>query len=138
MLYISYHLKLHRAEYYKHLQNLRETDSWNEWMQFFLNAMKESAKDSYISCCRIHKLLIEDGERIRLLARADNVLRLFEYMKKMPLVHIPSASKVLELSPHTIKRSLEILKDMNIIVEIGAGKRDREYIYKAYYDILND
>ena len=82
VLYISYYLKLHRPEYYKHLQDLRQQNAWNEWMQFFLNAMKKSAEDSYINCCKIHKLLIEDERRIKELARADNILRLFKYMKK--------------------------------------------------------
>ena len=138
ILYISYQLKLCRSEYYRCLQDLRVKGSWNEWIEFFLNSMKESVLDAYRNCSKINELLMKDSKRIKLLPRSDNIMRLYEYMKKMPLVYIPSASKKLNLSPHTIKKSLKILQDMEIVVETTNKLRDREYVYKAYYDILDN
>ncbi len=137
VLYMSYNLKVYRDSYYKHLQNLRDNGDWNGWMVFFLSALKESVSDAYLNCLRIQKLLSTDEQKIKTLPRSENIYRIFEYMKKMPLLHIPSVVKALKISPHTVKKSLEVLIENGIIVSIDDRKRDREYMYKAYYDILN-
>ena len=36
MLYLSLYFKTHRQAYYDHLQLVRETGDWEEWIQFFL------------------------------------------------------------------------------------------------------
>ena len=45
-LYISYYLKKNRIEYYDRMSEVRSKDNYEQWIKFFLNAVKESADES--------------------------------------------------------------------------------------------
>lgn len=46
LLYMSGYLEQHRREYYQRLQEVREKGAIQEWLQFFLTAVKRSADDA--------------------------------------------------------------------------------------------
>ncbi len=46
LLYISGYLEAHRQEYYTRLQEVREAGKIQEWLQFFLTAVRRSADDA--------------------------------------------------------------------------------------------
>ncbi len=46
LLYLSGYLEAHRSEYYDRLQAVRESGSVQEWLQFFLTAVRRSAEDA--------------------------------------------------------------------------------------------
>ena len=54
-LYISYFLKKNRIEYYDRMSEVRNKDNYEQWVRFFLQAVKESAEDAtcllYTSRC---------------------------------------------------------------------------------------
>ena len=52
-LYISYILKKNRIEYYDRMSEVRNKDNYEQWVRFFLQAVKESAEDATEA---IHKL----------------------------------------------------------------------------------
>jgi Fic family protein len=39
LLYLSLYFKTHREDYYNHLQLVRETGDWEEWIIFFLKEL---------------------------------------------------------------------------------------------------
>ena len=46
LLYLSGYLERHRSEYYDRLQAVRESGRIQEWLQFFLTAVRRSAEDA--------------------------------------------------------------------------------------------
>jgi Fic family protein len=46
LLYLSGYLESHRSEYYDRLQSVRERGEIQEWLQFFLRAVKAQADDA--------------------------------------------------------------------------------------------
>jgi Fic family protein len=46
LLYLSGYLEAHRREYYDHLQAVRERGEIQQWLQFFLTAVKRQADDA--------------------------------------------------------------------------------------------
>ncbi|WP_264292449.1 Fic family protein [Tessaracoccus defluvii] len=46
LLYMSGYLEQHRREYYERLQEVRERGAIQEWLQFFLTAVRRSADDA--------------------------------------------------------------------------------------------
>lgn len=46
LLYLSGYLEQHRREYYQRLQEVREQGAIQEWLQFFLTAVRHSADDA--------------------------------------------------------------------------------------------
>lgn len=46
LLYLSGYLEQHRREYYERLQGVREDGAIQQWLQFFLTAIRRSADDA--------------------------------------------------------------------------------------------
>ena len=46
VLYLSHYFKRHRQAYYDHLQAVRETGAWEEWLRFFLTGVIEVANEA--------------------------------------------------------------------------------------------
>ncbi|MDI9634449.1 hypothetical protein QM565_01400 [Geitlerinema splendidum] len=59
-------------------------------------------------------------------------------MKRHPITTIPILSRSLDLSPHTVLKALEGMKEMSIIHEITGKKRGKVYTFHTYLDILEE
>src|SRR3954454_12712774 len=47
LLYLSFYLKTHRADYYRLLQEVRERGAWEAWLEFFLDGVTETANQAF-------------------------------------------------------------------------------------------
>jgi len=56
LLYISYHFKAHRTEYYARLMDVRLRGDWESWIKFFLRGVEESAEMAVQAATEIHQL----------------------------------------------------------------------------------
>jgi Fic family protein len=53
LLYLSLYFKLHRNRYYDHLQRVRTEGAWEEWLQFFLDGVIQTAQEAAENATRI-------------------------------------------------------------------------------------
>lgn len=60
MLYLSLYFKMHRQVYYDHLQLVRDTGDWEEWIKFFLKGVTETANQAVETAKMILKIFTED------------------------------------------------------------------------------
>src|SRR3990172_9443785 len=56
LLYLSYYLKRHRAEYYDRLMAVREEGNWEGWLSFFLRGAAETAAEAVSTARAIVRL----------------------------------------------------------------------------------
>ena len=63
-----------RQSYYDHLQLVRETGDWEEWLRFFLQGVIETADEAVATAHAILKLFHEDKNKIENL---DKIIDLF-------------------------------------------------------------
>lgn len=56
MFYMSAYLEAHREEYYRRLNAVHEENKWNEWISFFLRAVREQAVENTRRATDINKL----------------------------------------------------------------------------------
>lgn len=78
LLYMSGYLEMHRREYYARLQDVREQGSVQEWLQFFLTAVRRSADDAVqraekLVTLRERYLLEASGSRSNLSALVEMI-----------------------------------------------------------------
>jgi Fic family protein len=138
VLYLSLYFKSHRQEYYDWLQRVRSEGDWEGWLKFFFTGVLETADQATQSARLILKLFETDRVRIEELKRATgSTFRVHQLMKARPLLSIPQAAKILELTVPTITQSLEILQQLGIVRETTGRKRGRLFAYSQYLDILN-
>ncbi len=139
LLYLSLYFKAYRQEYYEHLNIIRKTGDWEEWIEFFVKAIKETAQQAADTANQLLKLAERDREKIKGLGRpASSALRVHHALQQRPLLSIPEACEMTELWAATVTSSLKHLEKLGIVTEVTGAKRNRIYRYDAYVRILNE
>jgi Fic family protein len=139
LLYLSLHLKQHRAEYYRLLQDVRETGNWEGWLTFFLEGVALTANQAFDAASRIVALYKEDRERISAESdRANSALRIHDHLQQSPYVTSKRLVAATGLSAPTVNAALEDLARLGVVQEITGRKRGRVYAYVEYLGILSE
>lgn len=137
ILYLSIYLKENRQTYYELLQAVRESGTWETWLEFFLIGVHQSAKQAIQTAAAINDLFAEDIEKIAHLGRARfSCAQTLEYMQHLPQVTAPLLAKELKITTPTARSALNKLKSIGVLEEMTGKKRDKVYIYRKYLSIL--
>lgn len=138
LLYLSLYFKTHRQAYYDHLQLVRETGDWEEWIQFFLKGVIETANQAVVTAQSILKLFKEDRKKIETTGKPSaSMLITHHYLQKYPITDSKKIAKLCEISLPTVNKSLRHLAELNIVKEITGNERNKIYVYQQYLAILN-
>lgn len=136
-LYISYYLKKNRIEYYDRMSEVRNKDNYEQWIKFFLLAIKESAEDAAQTIHVLNNLHEKNVEIIQKLGRAAKTAQmLFAYLEQNPIIDIKKTAADLELSFSTVSGAVKRLVDAGILVQTNNASRNRVFAYEAYLAIL--
>ncbi len=65
ILYLSRYIIKNKGAYYKLLQEVRETDNWENWILYMLSGVEETAKETIILIGRIKDLIFEYKNLLR-------------------------------------------------------------------------
>lgn len=65
VLYLSRYIIEHKADYYKLLQEVRETDNWENWVIYMLDSVEQIAKETIILIGKIRDLIYEYKNLLR-------------------------------------------------------------------------
>ena len=139
LLYLSLYLKTNREAYYDHLQRIRDTGDWEEWLRFFLEGILETANGAAHTTRTILQIFAEDRCRVETLGQsASSALRVFGQLQAGPLLTITKTAEVLQLSVPTVITAIRNLEKLDIIRELTGRPRKRLYVYRRYLDVLNE
>ncbi|MEB3330831.1 MAG: Fic family protein [Candidatus Sericytochromatia bacterium] len=139
LLYLSYFLKQHRAEYYDRLQAIRTDGHWEEWLAFFLRGIREVA-DQATSTAR--RILAMREEHRRLLERegkaSGNMVRALDTMFHQPYLTPKALAEALDLNYQTANTLLARLSELGLVTEQTGYKRNRKYAYQPYLALFEE
>ena len=136
-LYISYFLKKNRVEYYDRMTEVRTKGNYEQWIIFFLQAIMESAGDAASAIDELISLHDTNTSVISKLGRASkNTMLVFDYLESNPIIDIGKTAEALSITFNTASSAVRRLVDAGILVQTGAGGRNRTFAYEAYLDIL--
>jgi Fic family protein len=139
LLYLSLFFKQNRADYYRLLQEVRERGTWEAWLEFFLDGVRQTADQAFDTAIRIAELFKHDREHITSTGdRAGSVLRLHELLQTNPYLTATAAAKRSGLTMPTVNGALAELVKLGLIIEITGRKRGRVFCYKAFLEILGE
>lgn len=106
VLYLSHYLVRNKNEYYRLLQNVRDTDDWEAWILYMLEAVEHTAKDGTATVERIGQAMMDYKHRIRSsfsFYSQDLINHLFahpytkiEFLMNTLKISRPSAAKYLD------------------------------------------
>ena len=136
-LYISYYLKKNRIEYYDRMSEVRSKDNYEQWIKFFLNAVKESADESVDTIKKLSDLHDANIEKINAMGRAaKNARAVFDYLEQNPIIDIGKTAEELKLAFSTVSLAVNRLVDAGILIKTNNANRNRVFSYEDYLAIL--
>ena len=134
ILYLSRYIILNKGDYYKLLQEIRETDNWDNWLLFMLEAVEQISKETIELIGKIRSLIFEYKNILR-----DNYKfysqDLLNNLFKHPYTKIEFIERDLGVSRITAAKYLnELTKDGLLRKErLGTGNY---YINERLMDLL--
>ncbi len=138
LLYLSLFFKQHRQEYYDRLDAVRGQGDWLGWLRFFLEGVRQTARQATDTTARILRLFDEGRRKVEGLGRkAGSAERVLDQLRRHPITTIPNAAAQLGLTAPTVRSAVESLEALGIVREITGKQRDRIYLYDQYVRILD-
>jgi Fic family protein len=134
VLYMSRHIVRTKADYYRLLQEVREGDTWEEWVLYMLEAIEQTAAAGIETIQAIKGVFLDYKHRIRANFKfysQDLINNLFSH----PYTKIEFIQKDLNVSRLTATRYLDLLADGGFVQKQRIG-RSNYYINRPLYGIL--
>ena len=139
LLYLSLHLKQHRATYYDLLDRVRTDGDWEAWLAFFLDGVCGAADSAVATAARLDALFAADRQRIEAAGRrAGSALRVHEALKARPLLTVSAAAERTGLSFPATGAAMDLLATLGIAREITGKLRGRVWAYDAHLAVLSE
>ena len=138
LMYLSGYLKQHQAEYYRRLSAIRIEGDWEAWVTFFLEGVAVAAGDAEHNIIEVASLVAADRKRLLQSPKASPAsYRLFEMLPMMPRFTIERVRQQLDTSFPTATAAVKVLEDLGILAEMTSQKKNRNYSYQAYVELLS-
>ncbi len=138
LLYLSLYFKTNRQAYYDHLQNVRETGNWEDWITFFLTGVIDTANQAIQTAKYMIRLFEADRARIEESGKSTAAtLSIHAYLQKQPVTNTTRLKNACGISLPTVLRSLAALEELGIVHEITGKERNKVFAYRQYLNILN-
>lgn len=137
ILYVSYFLKKNQIEYYDRMSEVRTSGNYEQWVKFFLEAVKAAAKDAIETIERLSSL---HSKNIALLPKSnrkkDNYRLIFDYLQQHPIIDIGKTAVSLHVTYNTVSSVVSRLVKLGILRESTNASRNKVFTYTEYLDIL--
>lgn len=137
LLYVSGELKTHQAEYYRLLTNIRTQGDWESWVSFFLECTTDAAESAQRSIVEIASLIANDRRKVMAAENGTvQAIRLFEMLPTMPRFTTSFAAEKLAVTFPTASTAIKVLQDAGVLAKSTDGKRNQQFSYRGYIELL--
>lgn len=138
LLYISGYLEAHRQEYYTRLQEVREAARIQEWLQFFLTAVRRSADDAVARAerlVRVREVYLAEAVKTR-----SQLAALVDLIFTNPFLTVSRVERHTGLTNQGARNLIREAQKRGWVQEIGAmGRGGRMYwVARDLYDISEE
>lgn len=135
VLYLSRYVTANKAEYYRLLQDVRDTGEWEPWLLYMLNAVSETAKQTLQLIDGMSALMADYKARLR----AHDTIRysqdLLNNLFRHPYTRIEFLQHDLEITRQTAAKYLDQLAAAGFVEKHQLG-RNNYYVNTPLIDLL--
>lgn len=132
VLYLSRYINRHKADYYRLLQNVRDTGDWEAWLLWMLEGVTQTARQTTLLITEIKALMQITKQRIRgelpKIYSQDLVNNLFKH----PYTKIDFVEKDLMVHRSTAIRYLDALVGIGLLSKQKLGKGNYYFNVQLY------
>jgi Fic family protein len=138
LLYLSLYFKEHRSRYYELLDRVRTEGAWEEWLEFFADAVVATAEGAVATARTLVALFAADREKIGTIGRgASSALRIHHELQRRPLATVRALARATRLSNPTVGKAVAALAALGIVREATGRLRNRVFVYARYLELMN-
>ncbi|MCY1441979.1 Adenosine monophosphate-protein transferase SoFic [compost metagenome] len=135
VLYLSRYINQHKTDYYRLLQAVRNTQEWEEWLMFMLDAVEQTAQQTTRLTHSIKGLMQGHKEKLRRELPKVYSQDLVNNMFRHPYTKIEFVQNELQVSRQTASRYLDELVGIRLLSKHRIGK-ENFYLNDALFDLL--
>jgi Fic family protein len=128
MFYLSSYLESHREEYYLALQGISRLGNWNEWIAFFLDAVKIQAKENSRKVRAIMVLYDEMKQLIHERTHSQYSIQVLDAIFNRPIFKTTDFIQETGIQKPTAMGLLRQLKAAEVLKELQAGSGRRSAV----------
>lgn len=137
ILYISKYIINNRQEYYQLLQSTRDTDNWEPWILYMLDAVEQTSKSTIKTIQGVKKLMMDYKHKMRKAEPKIYSQDLINNLFRHPYTKIASVQNDLQVSRLTAQKYLERLVELELLTKKKSG-RTNYYINVALFNLLKN
>jgi Fic family protein len=130
LLYISEYIEKRKDEYYELLFAVSAEGAWQPWVEFFLRAVIEQARDAQTKARQLHDVMQDYRARLAKIRASANTFTVLERLFFVPVISSANATKAIGGQVKTGLRAIEKLQEAGILSELPT-KRQRNKLYIA-------
>lgn len=138
-LYLSHYFKRHREEYYRRLQAVRDDGDFEAWLTFFLEGVREVAKEGKETARRI--LELREAHRNLIGEQPGRSLTghlLLDWLFNHPVLDVPTAAKAIKRTYPAANTLVEKFVALGLLQQVSKGARNRVFRYEPYVAIFGE
>ncbi len=135
ILYLSSYIIRHKADYYRLLQEVREKQSWEEWIIYMLDGIEQTAIKQTELINGIKTLMDETKEKLRAELPKIYSKDLLEILFMHPYTKINVIENSLQVTRKTASSYLNQLEDVGVLQEVKLG-RNKFFVNKKLFELL--
>lgn len=127
ILYLSPFFEAHRSAYYDLLLAVSQSGNWEEWISFFVAAVRTQAQDAHHRAGSL--LELRETYRLRFQSRAPSrTLDVIEHLFESPVLTSRQLTERYEVSQSSAQTVIRFLEGEGVLRETTGRKRDRVYL----------
>ncbi len=136
-LYISDYIERNKDTYYDMLTRVRTHNDMIAWIKFFLEAVIETSKTAKEKFRNVVELTMEmDKTIIDLPIKAENAKKVIDVLYNEPIINRKKLMEITSIRPSTLKDTVNVLLENNIIVETTGYSRNQVFAFQKYIDLF--
>lgn len=137
ILYLSRHIIQHKADYYQHLQHVRETQHWEPWLLFMLQGIEQTAVQTIYLIENIKRLMMDYKQRIRMQFPKIYSQELLNNLFSHPYTKIEFVEEALGVTRQTASTYLKELVEAEFLTMLKIG-RSNFYLNHLLFEMFLD
>lgn len=119
---------------------MRLYGEFEQWIVFYLTALRDSALDGHMRAQEIQllerDLKIRITKEIRLKRLQQEMTQALDCLFDQPVMTLGQMGQVLQKSSHVVRRLAREFENLEILSEVTLGPRNKQYHFTPYLAVL--
>lgn len=136
LLYLSAFFEKNRQQYYDRLLAVSRKGDWINWLIFFLRGVSDQSRDAIDRITRLMALWSRYRDQFKEARSSVLLLRLVDTLVESPVITVPKAAKILNVTHRSASLNIGKLIDAGILREATGRARHRIYIADEIFKVV--